>query len=636
MISGGGSRRVAAAGLAIVLASSGCGSTAPTSTLAADPTEAPGGSASVGPVGASPGTTGVPAAATAPSTPGSDLPPDLLPDASPPPLPLPSLNDPFTIGEALYDPTRVADGVLSLLSAMDVSIDGAEPDAAIQLSEPEVWGLISMARGDLTADPEGSLPYTFADLHAGLAPFLPGVSARQLAASYAAAYDRRPDALVPGVLFGQPIEVETPLTRVHLWMLFADGFVVPDSPRTASLAGLHGPGPGAVSWGVAAGFAPTLTPPPGVHPADVATMLLRLRTVGFMLGLGVLPILTIHEGHGGPGRAQPVTAGLLGGQPIPRELAPFARTGSVRPFDLTLRTSDPSLWQSHGTLSVPFGQPQRTTRVMLDATFRPKAEKADGQGEYAFDVADIWSSAPAVDVVTSVFDLPIDAPTLTALLPGDLTSPPMGVVLEWHSDEGLRLALTNEFDIKLGLTGVVGIADASADGTDSIQGFLPRTDDGTYRGTILSVGDVHARCHVLGNAVDEQLLSRQSLDILAEVRPGDRSDPNLFRVDHGAFGPDDARLTFYPKGPPIDSEGECIGPITTLRGGPLDRSDLVYRWFNDSRWTDPTRGYTIRLPDSESSVTYRDRRLSREALSGPGGISGVHSVWTVSVTKIGH
>lgn len=41
-------------------------------------------------------------------------------------LPTPSLTEPFAIGEALYDPGRVADAVVSLLDLMGVGIDKAD------------------------------------------------------------------------------------------------------------------------------------------------------------------------------------------------------------------------------------------------------------------------------------------------------------------------------------------------------------------------------------------------------------------------------------------------------------------------------------------------------------------------------
>ncbi len=577
--------------------------------------------------------------------------PSLGPIPDPPidavrPLPEPVLVDPFTVGAALYDPTQIEQGVVSLLDLMGVGIDDVDggplrpdtehADAFVRLTEPEVWGLISMGRADLTADPDGEIPYTFSDLHRGLAPFLPGVTAGDLADEFADAYERRPDDLVPQVMLGQPIEVDTPLTRVHLWLLFADGFVIPTGPRTASLGDGFDPRTARTgNWGTAATIATGLTPPPGLHPADLAAILLGLRTAGFALGLGVFPVPTIHEGHGRPGRTQEIIAGLLGGGPIPQVLAPYVRMGGVVPFDLTLRTSVPSLWQSHGSLDFGFDRPRQVTAVTR-SMFHPKQEEADGRGDVVIDLVDIWASAKAADAVTSVYDLPIDRATLNALLPGDIASQPLPVGMQWHTDQGIQVAMTNHFDVKLGLRGVIGVGDATANGADSIFGFLPRRDEDIYRGTLISSGEATVTCSFLDAQVRETITSRQSLDVYVEVRPGSRRDPMSFPVASGVFGPEDAHMTFYPAGPPIDSAGECVQPIFSRGGGPLDRFDLTYRWFNNSRWTDPNVGYTIGLPQSESTVYYWDNRLSKEALSGPGGISGVDSTWDVTVTKVGH
>lgn len=630
MISIGRSRSLAAASLAIVLASSGCGSTAPTSppATAANASGVP--SDRAGPTSAA--ASGAPA--STPAAAQDDIPPGLLPDASPPPLPEPTLDDPFAIGEALYDPGRVADGVVSLLAAMGVSIDGAEPDAAIHLSEPEVRGLISMAADDLTADPEGSLPYTLEDLHAGLAPFLPGVSARDLALEYASAYEREPDALVPQLLLGQPIDVDLPLTRVHLWLLFADGFVLPSGDRTASLDVRVVES--RARWGTAAHVTTQLTPPPGMDPADLAILLLRLQTAAFGLGFAIVPdAVMAHEGHGGTGRSTSFTAGTFGGPGMPQALAPYGRMSGMLPFELTIRTTDPGIWRSHGTMSAAFDRPQRVA-LTTRATFRPKREDADGRGEQVWDIADIWATARAADLVASVYDLPFASSVLARLVPGEVATPKVDVALLWHADEGLYIDLTNTFDVDLGLQPIVGIGDAAAEGTDGAAGFLPRRDVDIYRGTLMSFSEVTVDCQFLGEHIHETIEARQSLDVFAQVRPGGSHDPGMDVITSGAFGPDDAHLTFYPAAAPVGSDGRCVKPIWSPGGGPLGRTNLTYRWFNDSRWTDPNLGYTIGLPDKEQSIIYDDLRLSREALSGPGGISGVHSVWSVQVTKVGH
>lgn len=640
--------RLAVVGLTIVLAVSACGTEATTPSAPANPTSPITASASAEAV---PSGSHVPAASVDPSPAGSPPTSGTTDEASidqelakSRALPEPRVEDPFEIGQSLYDPSRVEQAVVSLIDRLGIPVDAADGTPLrpgdgraaddYRLTEPEVWGLISMGVDDLLAGPEGSLPFTFADLHAGVAPFLPGVSARDLARQYDSAYAREPDALVPSVMLGQPIDVDTPLTRVHLWLLLLDGFVGTAGDRTASLGAV--PGPDRARWGTAARLTTPLTPPPGMQPADLADVLVRLRTEAFRLGFGITgDMSTVHEGHGGPGRAATFTAGTFGAPASPAGLAPYGRAGLPRPFDLTLRTTDPGLWRSHGRMAVEFGQPIRT-RLVTRARFQPKQEVADGRGELVWDTALMWATANAAELVSSAYDLPFAPAELAAIIPGEVSSPRVTVGLVWHTEAGIHVGLKNEFDIDLGLQGTIGIGDVSGRGWDEVQGFLPLQDDGTYRGTLIASGQVTASCAFLGVQGTETVTSTQSLDVFAQVRPAGRHDPTEDVVSFGTLGPDDAHLTFYPAGPPIDADGGCIRPIWSRGGGPLGLTGLTYRWFNDSRWTDPTRGYTIGLPERESAVNYVDQRLSSKALSGPGGISGVHSIWSVGVLKVGH
>jgi hypothetical protein len=113
-------------------------------------------------------------------------------------LPQPTLTEPFSIGEALYDPTRIDDAVVSLLALMGVGIDkpddtpllpgGKRGGAPFRFTEPEVRFMIELGRADAAAAvKKGRPPYSFRDLHAAVAPLLPEFPVERLAAVYSEA-----------------------------------------------------------------------------------------------------------------------------------------------------------------------------------------------------------------------------------------------------------------------------------------------------------------------------------------------------------------------------------------------------------------------------------------------------------------
>jgi len=143
----------------------------------------------------------------------------------------PSLQEPFEIGEALYDASRMEDGVVSLLALMhigvvpDASADAAQNGRGLTLSASEVRALADLGREDLESSTDiDNLPHSFADLHAAVADLLPGVSIEQMAAAYTRAYETDPDDVIGKSLMGRPIEPEMKLTRTQIWFLTMDGF----------------------------------------------------------------------------------------------------------------------------------------------------------------------------------------------------------------------------------------------------------------------------------------------------------------------------------------------------------------------------------------------------------------------------
>ena len=150
-------------------------------------------------------------------------------EGAPRPLAKPSLTEPFAIGQALHNPGGVERGLVSVLALMGIEIVPDEPppanrgNALLRLPESEVRALIEIGMQDAESqEQDADGPVTFRTLHALLSPALPDISVERLAEIYSEEYARHPDAVVPQVLFGQPLEPDTPLLRTELWLLLVD------------------------------------------------------------------------------------------------------------------------------------------------------------------------------------------------------------------------------------------------------------------------------------------------------------------------------------------------------------------------------------------------------------------------------
>jgi hypothetical protein len=102
--------------------------------------------------------------------------------SEPAPLPQPELTEPFAIGEALLDPVRVDQAVVSLVARMGIA-----------LNDNMIRGLIEMSRDDLATASDGTPPWSFRDLHAAIHPLLPELAVEQLAELYNSAYAAAPE-----------------------------------------------------------------------------------------------------------------------------------------------------------------------------------------------------------------------------------------------------------------------------------------------------------------------------------------------------------------------------------------------------------------------------------------------------------
>ncbi|MCC7461562.1 MAG: hypothetical protein IT480_03765, partial [Gammaproteobacteria bacterium] len=263
------------------------------------------------------------------------------PDTVPDPLPEAGIAEPFAIGEALYDPDRVADAVMSLLERMGIDVlpDAAAPaPGRLVLDESEARTLIALTEDDL----EGSggledLPFGFEDLHRAVAGLLPQMSVEELAEAYTRAYAAQPDSLVAQVLMGQPLEPQTRLTRTQIWLLLMDGFARPDGARA--------------TYGVADAGLPDLpSPNPAWSPAEWREVLARLPLVA------ASRLVAVRQTANGATLQRvvqpPVLRSRITGKPL---LA--ARAGSLAGQRVTWEVAEASPLRELGSLSTPTGQP---------------------------------------------------------------------------------------------------------------------------------------------------------------------------------------------------------------------------------------------------------------------------------------
>ena len=648
--------RILVASLAIILVGCGSANVSPPVPPADAPPQGSEGAGS--PVPAGSGAIATPGAVTPPGSvsdgPGLAgwAPATFAPDGTPPdwvdppvitpadlaprvaPLPAATLKDPTVIGDALYDPGRMAAGVVSLLSLMGVAVvpQGSTGSGDLWLTEDEVRGLIAMgsedARAIVPGMPGGS-PYTFADLHAALKPLLPAMSVEDLAAKYAQAYQANPGDLVPQVFLTAPIAPDTGLTRVHLWLLFVDGFV-PGKTAAARASGRMVAQGSALSWGTAGSALQGLvvSPDPRLSTLGYTLLLAHLPMIAWTIPFAVDPSsTTAHEGHGGLG--QTVAVAAHAGTPGPGEADPVTGVPLLLPTGRGL-DGIPIHWSSgaeavlseHGSLDRPLGAPATSDAGgMARISYQPREEAAHNRGEVASAVADLDATVGVADLVTHHFVVP---PQALGFLFGSRTASGM-LDVEWHKPEGLWIYITNVHAVFFDT--VILPAGGSRVGADTVAGFLPLEEDGTFRGTIPGYAFASSlHMEAFGSVCEGSSGSGQWLYVVGRrVSSGGPTGSNL-RIVSGAADGGDVHLTFYPASAPTDVQlSPCLNAVYFPGGGPDGRPNGWYSPFNDSRWTEPGIGYTIHTA-ADGQLGYKDWTDLQ--------VSTGHSVWYVTTTHV--
>ena len=561
--------------------------------------------------------------------------PDPVGSQGPTSLPPASITEPFEIGEALHDPTRVESAVVSLLALMRIGIAPAGSPLGqvtggerLRLTEAEVRGLIAMGTADanaIAASPTDSPPYSFKDLHRSLSPLLKGMSIEQLAERYSQAYEKNPEWLVPKALMGQPIEPDTPLMRTQLWLLLADavGPRRPAPPRSAvpSLALAIRPRSNQAVHVWAS--TPILPDPrvlatPDARFTDAEWQELMTRIPLFASGIVSLSAPRAHEKHGGGANVQ--IEGRLSATPPSMVSSVTGRLLLVAKSSTSSIAGLPIAWNyaanilRHGTMNVPqWTQTTVGAGGVAQLTFTPKDEVAKGRGELMRDSGAVDAYMSPRDVMVGLYNLPAGAQAMTW---GQVQVGHTDMTIEWHALDTIHVQMLNEYRVRI-------LGALQRDGTDYASGILERAEDGTYHGE-LRVMAVPIRTVLPGaDCRHGEVIVRQAAYAVGTPIPdlysAVRSSAQFFEWDTGKPA-NYLRLEIYPKEPPRylrhnpkDPEGPLIPRLKPRCydeiGGVMDPSGSRtpnYAPLNAAQWTVEHAGYAIAIPAKGEELLYKD------------------------------
>jgi hypothetical protein len=575
-----------------------------------------------------------------------------------PVLPPPSLAEPFEIGEALNDPNRVEDAVVSLLALMRVGIvpEGTpmRPIAGgerLRMTEAEVRSLIAMGKADADAavtSPDG-LAFTFADLHRSLSRVLRGVTIEQLAQRYTQAYEKNPDWLVPKVLQGRPIELQEPFLRTQLWLMLADAVAPRQAPKRAGpvvprlvFASFVAQQPVAHIWGSGAIVPdPRLLATPDARFTDEEWQELLTRLPAFANGILALTPSKAHEKHGGSGGNAQIQ-GRLNANPqamvssITGRILLAAKSSSFSIAGAPIAWNYEDNILQHGTMSVAqWAQSTVGANGVAEITFTPKDEVAKGRGELMRDSGRVDAYMNPRDIVVALFNLPLSAQDLQW---GQVRVGSADLTIEWHALDTVQVHMANEYRVRI-------LGALERDGLDMASGKLELAPDGSYHGelfliavpsrTVLPGADCRhggfaagQPAQVIGTPITEQDSRGQREGAFYSAV---RSSPKFFEWDAGKPA-NYLRLEFYPKGPPayfrLDKAGNyvrrsrprCYDEI----GGPIGPSGTRTPNFiplNAAQWTVEHAGYAIAIPAKGEELRYKDLTGAAK-FRGTKGIAG--------------
>ena len=592
--------------------------------------------------------------------PGRTYPPDV-----PPPLPEPTISEPFGIGQSLYDPANIEQAVVSLLDVMGVEIvaadgtvlrAGADRGAGrITLTEDEVRGLIQMARDELQGDAgeSGVGSVTVADTYDAVQDSLPAdFSADDFAAAYDEAFKSQPDSLAAGVMLGMPITPETRLLRVQQWLFFVDGF--PDAEelaigastgrRSTALAQQSG---GNTLGAAAQNLPPAQSPVPGWNSREYAAVIRLLPTLAFRVPFTVTGgNRGVHEGHGRPGDTLQLTAQYRRPQDIVTNGGHVLIEAGNPGAGLAVKWNSysPSTLSDHGQVSPRVGSTVATdgsgsSRV----TYQLKQEPSNGRGEFVDEPGSLYAEVLQSHLIIDAYNLPQE---LLPLGLGGATRKvgKLNFQIAWHDEDYIKLKMSNPYDFTLDVPVGIDIMTLARIGTDSVEGTLTHHDDGTYRGTVSGetegTADGTFQTPLAGSECHDHQSGTQMLYVVGTFELGmPAPDPSLYSLVGGSYAEEKLNLAFYPASEPFGNSTLCQPFIPFPGGGPHGQQAGNYLPFNDTRWSTPDVGYSIFLPaddpaTEEENLVYKDKTQYHVSSPGGGGIPGVTSDtwWDVDVT----
>lgn len=562
----------------------------------------------------------------------------IAPLPTPAGLPGPELTDPAEIAAAIENPRTRLEGVVSMLSGLGVGVyhrdgtaltAGAERTSAdLWLYEDEVRALAEMAALDKPTD-----AISFADWHAGLTSLGLHMSAADLATTFDDVYfGSGQDSFfvqligAMGVYFDPDNPAEVPLSRLQAWLLLADGFVV--RPQVSAARPVAA-GPRFIAqedenrWGGASAKLPRLVSDADL-PVDIATAALRLTTLARAVPFALTPeFAKVHEGHGSAG--QPATINAVFQPYQTAYLTPFGdqfsllAAANASGLPVTWGAESASVLQRHGEVRGndrdPLAGPVQTDASGSSSLiFTPRQEEANGEGELVSDVVTLSVAADVADLASHTWVVP-------QVLLGWLKSTAGSVTrqtpleIEWHEVRGLRINMTDDYDVTIEFPTVIGgqgaLGTTRKVGTDHFEGFLAQQEDGTWRGIVHGTANAQSRQEVVGKECATGLAGSQDLLVTGEVSdylpPGD-----------SGFG---IALRFYPATEPEIGELGCDYQLPRWTG-PEGAGE--YAPFNDQRIISPDIGFPTSRPPSGSVTNTYD-----EHLEGVGG-----GTWTVTIEVV--
>lgn len=190
----------------------------------------------------------------------------------------------------------------------------------------------------------------------------------------------------------------------------------------------------------------------------------------------------------------------------------------------------------------------------------------------------------------------------------------------------IRIRLENKYVVDLNL----GFGSAQRAGTDIVSGTLTLQANGTWMGAVDANVDLTQELKGLGMVCPKiPFRGSQRLDVRAKTVSGFNSKSQSITYRSGTANAGFLALEVKPaEAPNIQQNAPCIDMYQN------DVNDFPLLPLNDGRWTQPTSGYVIGLPQS-GVLEYEDITLGA-APNNPqpsGGLIAAASKWTIRVER---